>query len=290
MSSKIIILLPVHNRIDVTRRFLECLNRQTYLNWHLVLIDDGCTDGTPEMAKSMISSITILKGDGNLWWAGALHCAYKYLKKKREFKNDDIVLIINDDVLIESDYLSTVAATFNNNKFQKILVPSIAVDNSNGKPDGAGVHYDNKRFTFTQTDEIDEINCLSSWGLFLRFDDFVESDGFYPKLIPHYLSDFEYTYRQIVKNNLKPVVNKELKIIFFPEESGYDHPSKESSFVKYTKALFSNKNKSNPVHWIVFVLLTGKIPWSFFKILKIIIRTSGKMVVVLFRGKKTNEI
>ena len=51
---KIYILLPVHNRREVTRGFVECLAAQTFSDYHLVLIDDGSTDGTAEMVQAQM--------------------------------------------------------------------------------------------------------------------------------------------------------------------------------------------------------------------------------------------
>jgi glycosyltransferase involved in cell wall biosynthesis len=38
---KVYILLPVHNRKEVTQSFIKCLNAQSVKDFHLVLIDDG---------------------------------------------------------------------------------------------------------------------------------------------------------------------------------------------------------------------------------------------------------
>lgn len=61
---KIYILLPVHNRCELTRHFIECLKSQTYQNFHLVLIDDGSTDGTSEMVLSNLDTVTVVRGNG----------------------------------------------------------------------------------------------------------------------------------------------------------------------------------------------------------------------------------
>jgi len=55
MEKRIYILLPVHNRKEITEKFINCLNRQTFNNYQLVLIDDGCIDGTVDMIKSKVN-------------------------------------------------------------------------------------------------------------------------------------------------------------------------------------------------------------------------------------------
>ncbi len=269
MNPKIIILLPVHNRRKITKKFLDCLNEQTYKKWHLILVDDGCTDGTAEMAGKMIENITILKGSGNLWWAGALQLAYEYLKTPVYFKEDDIVLIINDDVLIEKEYLEIAVKTFDENENKKILLPSIAVDHLTGKTMPAGVHYDNKEFSFTPTDEIEKINCLSTRGVFFRLIDFLNSEGFYPKLLPHYFSDYEFTIR-MVKNNNEVHINNALVLQAYFEYSGIRVISENVSSLNYVKSFFSKKNISNPVYVWTFIFMTTGFPFNFINSLKVV--------------------
>ncbi|MEO8935379.1 MAG: glycosyltransferase, partial [Burkholderiaceae bacterium] len=71
--SKIYILLPVHSRRALTERFIRCLQAQTYTDFHVVLIDDGSTDGTAEMVAALLPGrLTILTGTGDWWWGGSL--------------------------------------------------------------------------------------------------------------------------------------------------------------------------------------------------------------------------
>ena len=50
------ILLPVHNRREITKRFVECLKRQTLQDFQLILIDDGSTDDTVKIIKKLIKN------------------------------------------------------------------------------------------------------------------------------------------------------------------------------------------------------------------------------------------
>jgi len=69
------ILLPVHNRRKLTQAFLECLSLQSFIDYHLVVIDDGSRDGTDDMVRQLMPNATILTGNGDLWWAGSLQSA-----------------------------------------------------------------------------------------------------------------------------------------------------------------------------------------------------------------------
>lgn len=49
------------------------------------LTDDGCTDGTSQAVRDIFKGkdITIMQGDGNLYWAGGMRFAWKEALKKK---------------------------------------------------------------------------------------------------------------------------------------------------------------------------------------------------------------
>ena len=92
----------VHNRYKITEAFVNHLLSQTYTEIKLVLVDDGSADGTADMVKSLMPDAVILKGDGNLWWGGGLHKAYKWLKDNAA--DGDVIWFANDDTDFAADY------------------------------------------------------------------------------------------------------------------------------------------------------------------------------------------
>ncbi len=110
MTEKIYVLLPVHNRRDTTRRFIECLRAQTYSNYHLIVIDDGSTDGTAAMVLESIPGATVIVGTGTWWWGGSLQHGMDCLQRIAP-TDTDIVLLINDDTTFPADYLERAVST-----------------------------------------------------------------------------------------------------------------------------------------------------------------------------------
>ena len=47
------VVTSVHNRYAITEKFVKCLQAQTCKDIHLLLVDDGSTDGTDKMVKEM---------------------------------------------------------------------------------------------------------------------------------------------------------------------------------------------------------------------------------------------
>src|SRR5687768_12144601 len=99
------IILPVHNRRETTLQILRHLQKQSFTQWRLILVDDGSTDGTAEHARELLPSITVVKGSGNLWWAGGLQAGIDLLKKEKT-SHEDLVLFLNDDQTFDEDFLS----------------------------------------------------------------------------------------------------------------------------------------------------------------------------------------
>jgi len=249
--SKIYILLPVHNRKEITRGFVECLKTQTFQDYHLVLIDDGSNDGTADMVKENILSVTVLRGIGDWWWAGSLQQGIGWLHQQM-VDDSQVVLIINDDVSIEKDFLE-IGVNLLAEERNALLQARAYCKNSN-ELIAAGNVFDGKTLHFRPALEGESINCLTTNGLFMRWGDLKRIGNFHSKLLPHYLSDYEFTIRAHARG-LKLISPPELELRWNMDTSGLRHFDPDTSFWKFTKSYFSNKNTMNPMHWTAFILL-----------------------------------
>ncbi|MCX7984583.1 MAG: glycosyltransferase [Bacteroidetes bacterium] len=272
------ILLPVHNRRDITYQFLQHLKIQTYTNYHVVLLDDGSTDGTAELAKTIIPSITILKGNGTWWWAGALHEGYKWLKNNSCTEND-YVLIINDDVIFKHDYLHIGVETLK--QHPKTLVISTVYGIESGKQVDGGTYMDWKHWKSSLVTDSSKVNCASTRGLFIHALDFITLGGFYPKLLPHYTSDYEFTIRA---HRLGFRFHIEPSLVLFVHEttSGIFHFRDETSYITFLRKLFSKKYTLQPVYLSIFVVLACPWKWKLKNLLLIWTSTLWKIVRYFF--------
>ena len=98
---RIAILLTVFNRKEIT---IKCLNN--VYNQHLpynvnisvFLTDDGSSDGTSETIKDLYPDITIIKGDGSLYWNRGMWTAWNEASKG----NYDAYLWLNNDTFLYS--------------------------------------------------------------------------------------------------------------------------------------------------------------------------------------------
>lgn len=244
---RVYVVTSVHNRYEITKKYLSVLKRQTYKNLFLVLVDDGCTDGTAKMVKQEFPHSVILHGDGNLWWAGGLQKAYLWMKKYVK-DMDAPVLINNDDVDYGDDYIGTGVRLLKAHPGTMVAGSGYGAD---GKKQLDGIFYHNfKDGTGSLLPPGRESNAASTRSLFLTVGDWMKTGGMHPVLLPHYMSDFEFTIR---------AYRKGIKLRSFPELT-YTFDEKttgESEYEKLTlKKVFSRRSNYNPFYRISFVLLS----------------------------------
>jgi len=272
---KVYIIMPVYNRINVTSKFIDCLKKQSYQNFHLILIDDGSTDGTAEMVSKEIPSATILKGKGDWWWAGSLQQGYLWLNNIKANK-EDMILLINDDTEFEVDFLKKGIEFIKNNS--KSILCAQCFDKHTNELIDSGVFVDWSKYTFSQAKNRDEINCLSTRGLFMKYVDAKYIGDFFPKILPHYLSDYEYTIRAHSKG-YKLLTIPELRL--WTDNTNKQNNQGKESIVRFLRNMFSKRNTSNPYYACLFILLRCPFRYKLVNIIRIILNFVKKFAKVV---------
>ena len=254
MSETVHVLLPVHNRRDLTLRFLGCLRQQTHRPLRLLLIDDGSTDGTSQAVMAEWPEATIIAGNGSWWWAGALKRAIEHLVVQ-QISADDIVLIANDDTEIERSHIEH-AVEFLRAHPGSLLCARMQ-DAKTGAIKESGVHADLWRFRFRIARNAGEINCLPTRGLFLRWRDLRRIGDFHPRLLPHYWSDYEYTIRAH-RRGLRCLTDASVSLRANPDSTGY-HDLDHLVGRDFLRQYFSVKCPLNPVYRSSFAWLAAPL-------------------------------
>jgi GT2 family glycosyltransferase len=106
MSERLIhveIVIPVYNRRETTLQGLRSLSRidRTGLSVHVIIVDDGSTDGTSEAIRERFPEVEIVHGDGTLHYAAGTN---RGLERALE-KNPDYILAANDDAIFDAQFL-----------------------------------------------------------------------------------------------------------------------------------------------------------------------------------------
>jgi GT2 family glycosyltransferase len=246
------IVVPVHNRVAVTLRFVEALRAQTFGDFVLVLVDDGSTDGTADAVQGGIEAarLMVLRGDGSLWWAGALQLAYEYLGSLT-LGPEDAVLLINDDVHFGADFLSSGMALLA--LHPSACIQAASLDLATGAV-ARGVVVDIRQLLFRTAAVGEPPNCLATRGLLMRAQTFTQSGGFRPGWLPHYLSDYEFTIR-LHRRGVPLLCVDAFSAEFDSTTTGDNAYPDRVSMREFLTRAFSNRAKFNPKHWSAFVVM-----------------------------------
>lgn len=106
MEEKLIsIIVPCYNQSMYMRETLDCLKKQTYQNWECVIVNDGSTDNTLEIAKEYVANdhryILVDKPNGGL--ADARNAGIKA-------SHGPYILPLDSDDLIDPSYTEKAIA------------------------------------------------------------------------------------------------------------------------------------------------------------------------------------
>lgn len=249
------VLLPVHNRREITRGCLQCLQAQSWPNLSVLLIDDGSQDGTAELARTLLPDIVVLRGDGHWWWAGSLQQGLNALAARNPGE-DEVVLFMNDDSRFGPDFIAQGMAALS--RVENTLVQGTIRCADSGDVVDRGYVFEPETLGFRPVRSDEHPNCLTTNGLFARWHDLRWIGNFHPRLLPHYLSDYEFTWRA-GRRGLSLHVAPDVELHWNRTSTGYRNIEARST-AEFLSKLFSPRYPSNPIYTTVFTLLTCPLP------------------------------
>ena len=71
------IVIPTHNRREQLLRCLRSISALTVSNYQVIVVLDGCTDGSLEAVQEQFPDSLCVEGGGSLWWSGAMNEGFK---------------------------------------------------------------------------------------------------------------------------------------------------------------------------------------------------------------------
>ena len=201
------VLLPVYNRGSMTADFIVHLRELlgSSMNMQVVIFDDGSTDATINNAKQVMPDLTLINLDGKAYWGGAINAISDYIQLHAEDAvKDAYYLLANDDIRFPSK--KALFAGLNATRIdsfacaRSVLIPSINTENvtnvaTNVTP-GAPICYHQDKGIFLEATQNSPANVASTWAM-LSTREAWSSNIKVPPSIPHYLSDYWFTYKLV---------------------------------------------------------------------------------------------
>jgi glycosyltransferase involved in cell wall biosynthesis len=203
MTLTVSVVIPVRNRRDDTQRILELLCDQianvppenSTLSIHIVVVDDGSTDGTVSLIQEAFPEVHLLEADGSLWWTGAIVKGMEYALQSFD---PDYVLWLNDDMLISADFIENLIKICDSAQYEIAIVSGIVRDKTyadwivyGGLKGGKPV---SNIAAFSTSCEL-EVDCLCG-NIVIVPRKVIEAIGLpNAQKLPHHGSDYEYVTR-----------------------------------------------------------------------------------------------
>lgn len=101
---KVAAIVPCFNRKDKTIRFLNRMERQTYAELDIIVVDAGSTDGTQEAIESQFPHVVILQVPSTCYWTASTNAGVRFALDA----GYDYILTINDDCTVQERYVETL--------------------------------------------------------------------------------------------------------------------------------------------------------------------------------------
>ncbi len=229
----IAILLTCFNRKDKTIAALQHLfeahsTTHPELELDVYLTDDGSTDGTSEAVKQRFPDVTILQGDGNLFWAGGMRNSWNEALKK----SYDGFLLLNDDTNVYENVFEQLMSTHQECTRTQgsggIYIGSTK-DADSGNFTYGGASFRNRflfKYEFLQPNGAVQSCELGNANIMLVSNDAVDRVGILSEGYRHGVADYDYTLKAL---------NKKIPLLIPPAFCGtcsHDHSDIYETFAK----------------------------------------------------------
>jgi GT2 family glycosyltransferase len=248
------IIVPVHNRLELSKKCLRSLDEQSYKDWCVYFVDDGSSDGTYEWLQGMArDDVVHIVGTGEWWWTGAMKRGVDYIMKSCD-KEDYIMSLNNDLVFKEHDSLLVL---FNAVSSQdKAICGSISVSNTESEivmSSGSRMiswflNVSSHPFIGESYDDIRSSNIKSVdmlTGRSVIYPTFLfESNNFDDINFPQYAGDVEFTAR-MRSLGYKLLLVPNSAVLVSREDTGLNPMDRVLSFSEMVSTLFSIRSSNN---------------------------------------------
>ena len=252
------LICPLHNEQDRLKKFISRLNTQTEKPF-IIFIDSGDENVCETCAAMRYEGKWVCERvPSTTYWAGSLKVGQGYM---RFAAKDDIVCIANNDTTFSETFFECMTRH----------CKSGVIVASNEDPKRILWHKIwTRAFGAISTIHAWEPNALSNRAVFMMAEDFLKVK-FYPRLLPHYCSDFAWTY-QVIKSGVEPYIPLDVDLSVDESTTGITEP-------KTVKELFSIRCPHNPIYYTIFILMCAPWKWK----LPNLVRVFGYAAVRIWR-------
>jgi GT2 family glycosyltransferase len=250
----IAVVIPVHNRIQFTVKCLKALQAQTYTTHRVIVVDDGSTDGTAEVISRDFPNVTVMKGDGNLYWTASVNMGI------RKAINDGALSVVtmNNDGYPARDFLEKMCKASERKPDSLLCAYEIDANTQTPYYGGELINWNwasSKQLLPLLKEEdrigLHRVSVAPGRGLFIPTRIFRTIGLFAERKLPHYMADYDFACLAI-RRGFEVYCNYDAKLYTYSEESGDKELIKKKSLVNYYKHLFNIKGGGNLKNYTIY--------------------------------------
>lgn len=244
----IYIVIPVFGRLHFTVACINSIFAQDFKKFKILIVDHSSNNETANYISDNYKKINLIRGSDKLWWTGAINLGVNFAIND-SFSNEDFVLILNNDLEVNPDYLTELLRTYNENK--PTIVGSTSLDfTDNEKICFIGITWNKytakqKVLSITNFKYSDvkkaynytESALLQGRGTLIPIYVFKEIGIFDDLNFPHYGADEDFSLR-CKAHGFKLLVSVHAIVKSHVNATGINFKYKRQSFTLFLKSLF----------------------------------------------------
>jgi GT2 family glycosyltransferase len=128
-SPTVWVLTTLFDRSENFSGYCDRIASQTYPNIRLIVIDHG-SHALVDTGLVIPDFCTVLRSSPSKWWTGAINDGLRFVLAQPDLSDDDFVLLQNDDVRFDSDFVSALVQA---SAGENAVVGAITVDIDTGE-------------------------------------------------------------------------------------------------------------------------------------------------------------
>lgn len=195
VQTTVTVMLTCFNRIKYTVPCVKSLvEGNPNISFRFIITDDNSSDGTKEALEKLPYAITILSGDGQLFWNGGMSKALDYALHSTE--KTEYYMLVNDDVAFTAGAIEKLIERQRDcsKEISSAVIVGATADSS-GKTSYGGVKLLSKHFAkfglIEPSKEYQECDTFNGNCVLLPKDVFFKA-GNVDSVYRHSMSDYDY--------------------------------------------------------------------------------------------------
>jgi len=256
MINTISVIIPTFNRKQCLKTVLNCLAKQVKGDYKLkiIVVVDGSSDGTIELLNSEFPEIEVILGNGQWWYT---RCINEGIKRGLQLEAD-YILTLNDDVVFDENYISTLLKAAANSVKEAIVGSVSYTMSSPHRITFSGIkeviRWRLKEINYVRKFSIVDPNSLTGVkpsvnlsGRGMLIDSNIFKDiGMFDENLVQYGSDTDFSYRTF-KKGYNVMISFDGRIFENEKLTSVGATYNKPSVLEYYKAFF-NKHSSVSIY------------------------------------------